>query len=487
MPDAVAQDVLSLLWNATRDRRLFEDGSDIQIDYPTGWRLWVITIGLLIGLYLVNLEVTIVSTSLVSITNDLDGFKKTSWVVTGFLTTYTGSYFGHYKVQEVQEFTRLPFYVSVTIALASLTGPIFGGLVAENSAWRWAFYLNLPPGGLAVLMLIIAMPSDFGTINPQPLSALIPSYSLFQSLDALGSFLLLGASLLLVTVLNETNIEFDWSSGTAIALIVLSGVMWVAFFAWEWFMPGYLPGLKPIFPKRFFHNKAWMGMLATNFLCGCPWNVVIVYLAQRFQLITRLEPLDAGVHIIPYAAVATVATMVTCLASRKLRIPVVYFSLIGSMLHTIGMALLTTLPENSSYPAKGYGFEAIAGAGVGITIGILTLAVPFIVEARDLATATGALNQARFLGGAIGLAIASNILYGKLKSDLPDNLPSDQVNQVIERAGVLDTLPEKVQKAAGTVFAQSYTVQFQAMIAFAALQVPASLLIFKRGRQYVAT
>ncbi|KAJ6022867.1 uncharacterized protein N7446_013220 [Penicillium canescens] len=531
--------------SATRDRRLFEDESDIQIDYPTGWRLWVITIGLLIGLYLVNLEVTIVSTSLVSITNDLDGFKKTSWVVTGFLTTYTAfmpiwtkisNIIGRKRtfvaalvvflafslgcgvsqkmnhliifrslqgaggagiyslailcMYELVPKPKVPFYgalLAVTIALASLTGPIFGGLVAENSAWRWAFYLNLPPGGLAVLMLIVAMPSDFGTINPQPLSALIPSYSLFQSLDALGSFLLLGASLLLVTVLNETNIEFDWSSGTAIALIVLSGVMWVAFFAWEWFIPDYLLGLKPIFPKRFFHNKAWMGMLATNFLCGCPWNVVIVYLAQRFQLITRLEPLDAGVHIIPYAAVATVATMVTCLASRKLRIPVVYFSLIGSMLHTIGMALLTTLPENSSYPAKGYGFEAIAGAGVGITIGILTLAVPFIVEARDLATATGALNQARFLGGAIGLAIASNILYGKLKSDLPDNLPSDQVNQVIERAGVLDTLPEKVQKAAGTVFAQSYTVQFQAMIAFAALQVPASLLIFKRGRQYVAT
>jgi hypothetical protein len=76
---------------------------------------------------------------------------------------------------------------------------------------------------------------------------------------------------------------------------------------------------------------------------------------------------------------------------------------------------------------------------------------------------------------------------GKLKVICPIICPSDQVNQVIERAGVLDTLPDKVQKAAGTVFAQSYTVQFQAMIAFAALQVPASLLIFKRGRHYVAT
>lgn len=85
------------------------------------------------------------------------------------------------------------------------------------------------------------------------------------------------------------------------------------------------------------------------------------------------------------------------------------------------------------------------------------------------------------------MAIASNILYSKLKSDLPDKLPSDQVNQVIERADALGTLPEKVQKVAVMVFAKSYTVQFQAMIAFAALQIPASLLIFKRGRQYVAT
>lgn len=112
--------------------------------------------------------------------------------------------------------------------------------------------------------------------------------------------------------------------------------------------------------------------------------MVIVYLAQRFQVITKFSPLDAGIHIIPYSAVATVATMLACLASRKFRIPVVYFALLGSIFHTVGMALLSILPETESYPSEGYGYEAIAGAGVGITIGILTLAVPFIVETRDL-------------------------------------------------------------------------------------------------------
>lgn len=122
----------------------------------------------------------------------------------------------------------------------------------------------------------------------------------------------------------------------------------------------------------------------TNFLCSCPWNVVIVYLAQRFQVLINLSPLDAGIHIIPYSAVVTVGTMLACLASRKFHIPVVYFVLFGSILHTVGMSLLSILPETRSYPSEGYWYEAIAGAGAGITIVILTLAVPYIVETRDL-------------------------------------------------------------------------------------------------------
>ncbi|CAG8890497.1 unnamed protein product [Penicillium egyptiacum] len=509
------------------------------------WLIDYLHDSLLTGLYLVNLEVTIVSTSLVSITDDLDGFKETSWVVTAFLTCYTAfmstwtklsNIVGRKKAiiasnavflafslgcglsQTMNELIicralqgaggagvysltilctyemvpkpKVPKYgamVAVAIALASLTGPVFGGLAAENSAWRWAFYINLPPGGLAVLVLLLAMPSTFGTVPPLSIFSLRPNLSLFKRLDVLGAFMLIGASLLLVTVLNETYLQFEWSSGTVISLLVLSGALWVAFFAWEWYMPDYMPGLEPIFPKHFFYNRAWMGMLLTNFLCGCPWNVIIVYLAQRFQILTKLSPLQAGIHIIPYSAVATVVTMLTCLASRKFRVPVVYFALLGSILHTVGMSLLSILPENSSYPPEGYAYEAIAGAGVGMTIGILTLAIPFIVETKDFATATGALNQARFLGGAIGLAIASNILNGRLKSQLSDTLSPQQVNQVLERAGEIASLPQDVQKAAVDVFAGSYTIQFQAMIAFAASQIPASLLIYKRGRQYVAT
>ncbi|KAJ5462283.1 hypothetical protein N7530_010488 [Penicillium desertorum] len=166
---------------------------ETEISYPEGWRLYLTMISLLTGLYLVNLEVIIVSTSLISITDDLDGFKQTSWVVTAFLTCYTAfmstwtklsNIIGRKKAiiaanvvflafslgcglsqmmnqliicralqgaggagvysltilctYEMVPKPKVPKYgamVAVVIALASLTGPVFGGLVAENSAW----------------------------------------------------------------------------------------------------------------------------------------------------------------------------------------------------------------------------------------------------------------------------------------------------------------------------------------------------------------
>ncbi|KAE8382490.1 major facilitator superfamily domain-containing protein [Aspergillus bertholletiae] len=533
-----------------------------QIRYLHGWKLCLIILGLMISLYLVNLEVTVVSTSLISITSDLDGFNKTSWIVTGFLITYTGwmslslllslssftnlnpgfmslwtkvsDIIGRKKTLLAAQATFLAFslgcglspsvntliicrsfqgaggagvypltilcayetvprskmpllgsLLAMAIACASLTGPLIGGALAQKSAWRWAFYVNLPPGAVAVMMLLIAMPANHGSVPSKSIAHLKPSFALFRELDLVGAVLLLSGSLLPIAVLNETNLSFEWASGTAIGLLVAGAVSWMAFFAWEWLING-RPGYHPILPKRLIFNRAWIGMLITTFVSGCPWNVVIIYLAQRFQVLQKLSPLDAGIRLIPYSAVATVATCVASLACLRGRIPFVYLILFGSVLHTVGMALLSVLPQSDSFPSAGYGYEVIAGAGVGITIGICVLAVPYVVETRDLAAATGAINQCRFLGGAIGLAIAANIQYGNLKSKLAAVLSPGQLQQLLENSSMVEALPAQQQAAVGDVFARSYTRQYQAMIAFAAVQIPACLLMVQRGGQYVA-
>ena len=107
-------------------------------------------------------------------------------------------------------------------------------------------------------------------------------------------------------------------------------------------------------------------------------------LPQRFQAVNGDSALGAGLRLIPYSLVAALGSAVANVLCSKKHIPPVYFLLFGGILHVIGLACLSTLPTNGTFHAAGYGYEVLAGAGVGITFGILILTTPFVVEARDL-------------------------------------------------------------------------------------------------------
>lgn len=108
------------------------------------------------------------------------------------------------------------------------------------------------------------MPGDSGSSSTNSKSFAMKEIftrSSLQRLDLLGAGLLLTASLLLVTALVEASTEFAWSSGVIISLLVLSAVAWMGFLFWEWYISKSNGKQEPIFPWRFFYNRAWMGML----------------------------------------------------------------------------------------------------------------------------------------------------------------------------------------------------------------------------------
>ncbi|GMF74536.1 unnamed protein product [Aspergillus oryzae var. brunneus] len=262
--------------------------TESQIVFPHGWRLCFVILGyvilaipessstffaksnfdprLMICLYLVNMEVTIVSTSLIAITSDLNGFNKTSWIITGFLITFTGRKFLSLSLSGSAN--RTAGFMSIWTRVSDIIGRKKTLLAAEVTFLAFSFGCGLspsvntllPPGAVAILMLLIAMPANHGSVPSKSIAYLKPSIALFKDLDLVGAVLLLSACLLPITVLNETNLSFEWASGTAIGLLVAGGVSWMAFFAWEWVIDG-CPGYHPIFPKRLLFNRAWMGML----------------------------------------------------------------------------------------------------------------------------------------------------------------------------------------------------------------------------------
>ncbi|KAH9860969.1 hypothetical protein IAQ61_010705 [Plenodomus lingam] len=330
--------------------------------YLRGWRLHLVSLSTCLCLFLVNSEVTVVGTALVSLVKDLNGIEQMGWVVTGYLITYTSMIIIWAKLSDIfgRKYTAIAtvliftafsgacgaaqtmnqmiisrvfqgigaagcWSVALTIgyemvpkhqhpiqgaqfmtagALGSLAGPLIGGGTSQNGQWRWAFLFCVPLGAVTILLLLIVLPASFphqgdSHYEHPTWRDRIAKRSLAR-LDVAGAFLLLGATMLIVAVLLEGGLSMAWDSGPAIALFIVSGLMWIAFLGNEWFFTKHQRTLEPIFPWRFIHNKAWMGVLLFSFLSGIPYNILIINVPQRYQDVTGTSPLTAAIRLIPF-------------------------------------------------------------------------------------------------------------------------------------------------------------------------------------------
>ena len=260
--------------------------TSLQLD---GWRRIVLLISLFTGLFLSFLDTTIVSVALATIAYQFDDYDRSTWVVTAYLLTYMAfaiiiarlsDIFGK-KVVEIASFllfigfslgcalsrnmTQLIIFralqgiggsglysmtmiialkavpvrqlgivsgaVGMVLVMSGVLGPILSGAITHNhnsSTWRWIFYLNVPIGGVALVALLIAWPSDRSKKSFTKKAIL--------SVDVLGCMLLLAASILLIFALQEAGaFIYAWDSSIIIACLCVSGIAFVAFVIWqEW-------------------------------------------------------------------------------------------------------------------------------------------------------------------------------------------------------------------------------------------------------------
>ncbi|KAI1455383.1 putative efflux pump antibiotic resistance protein [Annulohypoxylon moriforme] len=516
----------------------FEDEPIItasQSPHLSGWRLWLTTSAIMLATFLVNIEVSIVGTSLITIANSLHRFSETSWIVTGYLVTYTGFMIIWSKLSDVigrkitfittmflfvvfsggcgasQTLTQLTinrvfqgvgaagtYSLAVVIlfemvppskyaaysggsvavvSVANVLGPIVGGLINNNGSWRWAFLFIVPFGVIAIGLMMIAFPARRLNQNTGSVSGLLKWANLGR-LDFLGATLLLAASMLLVTALLEASIRFGWNAGGTIALLVLSGCCWIGFLVWERFVTK-RQRPEPIFPWTFFSNLTFLGMLLMTFMVGVPFNALIVNMPQRFQALDDKTALGAGIWLLPYTVVSPVCSVISNIVASKARVPLIYLLLTGAVCHLVGVTLLSTL-NGIDFPSAGLGYEAIAGAGVGITFSILVLGTPFVVNPRDIAVATGAIVQLRFLGGAIGVAITSAYMNSYLKSSLANILSPDTLSAILQDTSVIKGLTPQLQEDVKRTFAHGYATQIRILIGFTAAQLLSIGLIWRK-------
>ena len=397
--------------------------------------------GLLLAMLLAALDQTIVSTALPAIVRDLGGIDELSWVVTAYLLTATVStplwgrisdLYGRKRLFQAaiaiflvgsalsglsqsldeligfralqglgagglmtlamaivadivppRERGRYQGYIQMTFMLASIAGPLLGGLFTDHASWRWAFYVNLPIGiaALAVITKWLELgDSDHGR----------------PKIDYPGGALLAGgvSSVLLLTVVG--GVEY------AVAAIALLG----GFVAQELRAP------EPIMPPRLFREPTFAVVTVALFLTGCAFFAAIVFMPVFLQLATGASATESGMLLLPMLLSGTGATALSGRAiSRTGRYKA--FPVAGLALMATGLYLMSTLDASASYALTSL-YMVVFGVGFGCVTQVLVLAVQNGVERRDIGIATGSTNLFRALGGSVAVALYGSILAGGL-------------------------------------------------------------------------
>jgi EmrB/QacA subfamily drug resistance transporter len=279
---------------------------------------------------------------------------------------------------------RYQGYIAAAFALATIVGPLLGGLLVEEASWRWVFFVNLPLGAGALVALGLRLPASEAHRTGQPL-------------DALGAALLAGATSALMLACIWGGERYTWDSAPIIGLIGAAVALSGALVARERRTPD------PIVPLHLLRSRAVAVASSGLFLGTAALFAITVFVPLFLQTTTGASPTEAGLLLVPAMLGITLSTT---LSGRSIARTGRYkrFPIAGLALMTAALVLLAVVADQASQLATGLGL-AVFGLGFGMVTQVLVVAVQNHVDRRELGVATATTGFFRALGGAVGAAV----------------------------------------------------------------------------------
>jgi EmrB/QacA subfamily drug resistance transporter len=278
---------------------------------------------------------------------------------------------------------RYQGYIAATFAVATVLGPLVGGLLVDHASWRWVFYVNLPVGVAAFAALASRLPAP----DPGP-----PAHRL----DVAGAALLAGATSALMLACVWGGDRYGWGSVTILGLIATALALAAAFVARE------RQAADPLVPLAMLRSPTVGVASAGLFLTTASLFAVVVFVPLFLQATTGADPTEAGLLLVPMMLGTTLSTN---LAGRRISKTGRYrhYPPIGLGAMAIALLGLAAFADSESRVATTL-MLALFGLGFGLVTQVLMVAVQNAVERRELGTATGATSFFRALGGSVGAA-----------------------------------------------------------------------------------
>jgi EmrB/QacA subfamily drug resistance transporter len=277
---------------------------------------------------------------------------------------------------------RLLGLTGLAFAVSSVIGPLAGGLFVDHLTWRWAFYVNVPGGLLAVAVVAATVPA----FRP----------GIAHRLDVLGAGLLMTTTTALVLVASLGGVEVAWSSPVIVGLAAGAVALGAAFVAWE------QRAREPVLPLALFRSRAVSVAVAANLVAGVSFFGAVVYLPVFFQEVAGRGATESGALLIPFALSTALSTFaVGELVDRGA--PIRWFPVIGMCASAVGFLLLSRVEARTGVAVLS-ALGVLVGMGVGGVMQVLLLVVQRSAPPRDLGVATSATVMARIVGASLGVA-----------------------------------------------------------------------------------